>query len=113
RLVTTTCGYCGVGCQFDLNVMDGHVTRVTSNPAAAVNSMSLCVKGRYGHTFIHHPDRLTRPRVRKYLLEHAGHRPSTGRDEWIEVDWETALTITAKRLLEVKRDSGPDSIGIL
>jgi predicted molibdopterin-dependent oxidoreductase YjgC len=66
--VTTTCTYCGVGCQFDLNVKDGHIIGVTSNAEAPVNGMALCVKGRYGYDFIHHPERLTRPKVRKYLL---------------------------------------------
>src|SRR5262245_61468343 len=69
RRVTTTCGYCGVGCQFDLNVKDDRVIRVTSNPAAPVNGMSLCVKGRYGYGFIHHSERLTKPRVREWLLK--------------------------------------------
>ncbi len=63
----TTCTYCGVGCQFDLNVKDNKIIRVTSNPNAPVNGMHLCVKGRYGYDFVHHPDRLTKPLVRKYL----------------------------------------------
>ncbi len=67
--VFTTCTYCGVGCQFDLNVKDGKVVGVTSNPKAGVNQMALCVKGRYGYDFIHHPDRVLKPRVRRYLLE--------------------------------------------
>ena len=67
--VRTTCPYCGVGCNMDLNVSDGRVVRVTSNPDAPVNGMALCVKGRYGYDFVHHPDRLTRPQVRRYLLE--------------------------------------------
>ena len=28
--VRTTCSYCGVGCNFDLNVRDGQIVRVTS-----------------------------------------------------------------------------------
>ena len=67
--MTTTCTYCGVGCQFDLNVKDNKIIRVTSNPNAPVNGMHLCVKGRYGYDFVHHPDRLTKPMVRKYLLD--------------------------------------------
>src|SRR5512136_785530 len=86
--VTTTCTYCGVGCQFDLNVRAGRVIRVTSNPDAPVNGMALCVKGRYGYDFIHHPDRLLKPRVRKYLLEGA-ERPHD-RGEWVEVEWDVA-----------------------
>lgn len=111
KLVQTTCTYCGVGCQFDLNVKDNRVIRVTSNPKAPVNGMHLCVKGRYGYDFIHHPDRLTRPRVRKYLLD--GTPRGHDRGEWVETDWETALKITASKLAETRDTHGPDSIGVL
>ena len=84
KMVTTTCTYCGVGCQFDLNVKDNKIIRVTSNPDAPVNGMHLCVKGRYGYDFVHHPDRLTKPQVRRYLLE-GGRRPTRrqSRGEWV------------------------------
>lgn len=109
--VLTTCTYCGVGCQFDLNVKDGRIIGVTSNPDAPVNGMALCVKGRYGYDFVHHPDRLTKPRVRKYLLE--GQTRPKDRGEWVEVDWETALNITAEKLNHYRDTNGSDSIGIL
>jgi formate dehydrogenase alpha subunit len=113
-LVTTTCSYCGVGCQFDLNVKGARIVRVTSKPSAPVNGMGLCVKGRYGHDYVHHPDRLMRPRVRRYLLQDrlSGPRPSS-RGEWAEVNWETALDIVAGTLQAMKRESGPDAIGVL
>ena len=111
RLVTTTCTYCGVGCQFDLNVKDERIIRVTSNRNAPVNGMHLCVKGRYGYDFIHHPDRLLKPKVRKYILENSP-KPAN-RGDWVEVDWETALGITAQRLASYRDDYGSDSIGIL
>jgi len=65
QVVTTTCPYCGVGCQFDLHIKDNRIIRVASNPNAPVNGLALCVKGRYGYDFVHHPDRLTRPRLRR------------------------------------------------
>ena len=111
RKVTTTCTYCGVGCQFDLNVKDGKVIGVTSNPDAPVNGMHLCVKGRYGFDFIHHSDRLTQPRVRKYLLD--GTPRPQGRGEWVETDWDTALNIVVNKLRTARDTHGPDSIGIL
>ena len=117
RRVTTTCTYCGVGCQLDVNVKDGRVVRVTSNPNAPVNGMALCVKGRYGYDFVHHPDRLTKPRVRQHLLEGKGREKGRAgeeeRGEWVEVEWDTALTIAATRLREARDRFGPDSIGVL
>ncbi len=63
--VRTTCGYCGVGCQLEVTAVDGRVTRVDGAADAAVNHGHLCVKGRYAHGFVHHPDRLRTPLVRR------------------------------------------------
>jgi formate dehydrogenase alpha subunit len=116
RLVTTTCAYCGVGCQFDLNVRHDRVVRVTSNPAAPVNGMSLCVKGRYGFEYLNHPDRLLRPRVRQaHLADDATQvSPQDAKaSPWVDVDWSTALDLVARRLARIRRESGPDAIGLL
>lgn len=112
RKVTTTCTYCGVGCQFDLNVKDGKVIRVTSNPEAPVNGMHLCVKGRFGYDFIHHPSRLTKPQVREYLLT-GEPRQGADRGRWVEVEWDTALNIVANKLSAIRTEHGPNSIGYL
>ena len=61
----TTCGYCGVGCQLDLNVVNGKVAGVTTTTGNPVNGKWLCVKGRFGYEFINHPDRLTTPLMRR------------------------------------------------
>jgi formate dehydrogenase alpha subunit len=113
-VVSTICGYCGVGCGFDLNVKDGRIIRVTANPAAPVNGMQLCVKGRYGYDFVQHPERLTRPRVRRYLLDRAAKSSASeaGR-EWVEVDWGTVVDLVAGKLAAVRRESGPDAVGVL
>lgn len=115
--VTTTCAYCGVGCQLDLNIKDGHVIGVTSNPSAPVNGMALCVKGRYGYDYVHHPDRLTRPRVRRYLLSGDAKPDASQRDtvawEWVDIDWESALDITARKIVQSRDTYGANSVGVL
>jgi formate dehydrogenase major subunit/formate dehydrogenase alpha subunit len=113
RRVTTTCTYCGVGCQFDLLVKDEKVIGTSSNPQAPVNGMHLCVKGRFGYDFIHHRDRLTRPKVRQYLVSGEASGRPTDRGPWVEVDWETALEITARKLGKARDQYGPDSVGVL
>jgi len=113
KKVTTTCTYCGVGCQFDLDVKDNRIIGVSSNPDAPVNGMALCVKGRYGYDFVHHPDRLTRPQVRRYLLEGGAKSHQGSAWDWVETDWDTALDITAGKLRATRDTSGPDSIGVL
>lgn len=111
RTVTTTCPYCGVGCQFNLNIKNNRIILVTSHPDAPVNGMHLCVKGRYGYDFIHHSDRLTRPKVRSYLLD--GKTRDKDRGMWVEVNWESALSITAQIFSNIHQTYGLDSIGIL
>ncbi|MGC8856210.1 MAG: formate dehydrogenase subunit alpha [Anaerolineae bacterium] len=69
RIVTTTCPYCGVGCTLELHVKDDFIYKVTSPFDSPVNHGNLCVKGRFGYDFIYHPKRITKPMVRRYLLE--------------------------------------------
>ena len=59
----TTCTFCGVGCQIDLNVdpETKRIVKVTSDPSYVSNDGNLCVKGRFAFNFVHHPDRLTQP----------------------------------------------------
>jgi predicted molibdopterin-dependent oxidoreductase YjgC len=136
--VRTTCSYCGVGCNFDLNVRNGRVVRVTSAPDAPVNGMSLCVKGRYGYDYVHHPDRLTRPLVRAKWLSNVAEQVETGQwsvssaaekrtqleiqnrkskienpDTFIETDWNTALDLVAGRFATVKQEHGSDAFAVL
>jgi formate dehydrogenase alpha subunit len=112
HVVTTTCNYCAVGCQLDLYVRNGRIIRVNTRPTAPVNRLQLCVKGRYGFDFVHHADRLRRPRVRRYLLENQS-LPAAARDDWIPVDWETALDLVANKFAQFKAESGPDALAIV
>ena len=95
--VRTTCPFCGVGCNFDLNVKDGKVIGVTPNKEAPVNGTELCVKGRFHTDLIHSPDRLTKP-----LIKVDG--------EFQETTWDIALDTVAKKFMEIKEETGPDSI---
>lgn len=97
RKVSTVCGYCGVGCSFELNVVDNRVVRVSTNDFAGTNRGTLCVKGRFGYTYVNSPERLTTPLVRK-------------NGELIEASWDEALEYVAVRLKEIKDRYGSDSI---
>jgi predicted molibdopterin-dependent oxidoreductase YjgC len=95
--VQTTCPYCGVGCQLELNVADGRVWDVTTNDEVGVDHGSLCVKGRFGFDFIHHPDRLTQPLIRQ-------------NGQFKETTWDDAWNLAARRLKEIRSSHGADSI---
>ena len=113
--VTTTCPYCGVGCNFDLNVRDGKVVKVTSNWTSPVNKGVLCVKGRFGWQFLDSPDRLTKPLMKSSLWKkRKGTEGTPSRYEgFVEADWETALDAVADGLLAAKSAAGPDAVGVL
>ncbi len=64
KSVDTLCPYCGVGCQTKVHVKDNKILYVDGRDGPA-NNNRLCVKGRFGFDYIHHPDRLTKPLIRR------------------------------------------------
>ena len=100
KRVRTTCSYCGVGCQIYLHTKDNRVVKVTGVEDVGPNYGSLCVKGRFGYDFVNDPGRLKTP-----LIKENG--------KFREATWDEALDLVAKRLSLIKKESGPDSIGIL
>lgn len=99
KKVRSTCPYCGTGCSFELNVKDNKVVGVTSCNGD-VNGRALCVKGRFGYGFIHHPDRLKQPLVKK-----------DGR--FVEATWEEAIGLVAEKLSGIKAQHGSDALAVL
>jgi predicted molibdopterin-dependent oxidoreductase YjgC len=99
----TTCTFCGVGCQIDLNVdpKTKRIVKVTSEPSYVPNEGNLCVKGRFAFNFVHHPDRLTEPLVR---AEDGKLQPT---------DWDTALRTAAEGLRGAMKEHGTQSVGVL
>lgn len=96
--VRTTCTYCGVGCQLDLNINKGKIVKVTGNrDYGPPNQGSLCIKGRFAMDFVQNPDRLQRPLIRK-------------NGELIEATWEEAYDLIARNFSAIKKKHGPDSI---
>ncbi|KAB2832823.1 MAG: 4Fe-4S dicluster domain-containing protein, partial [Candidatus Brocadia sp.] len=61
----TICPYCSVGCTVVVNTKTDDVRRIVSNDRLGINEGNLCVKGRFGHEFIHSPERLKTPLIRK------------------------------------------------
>ena len=98
-VVRSVCPYCGVGCQIDLHVRDGRVFRVSAPFNSPPNFGKLCVKGRFGHEYLWHPDRLTTPLIRR----NGALEPAT---------WDEALDLVAN-LAAIKAESGPDAIALL
>src|SRR5918999_1697833 len=64
KSVDTLCPYCGVGCRTKVHAKDNRILYVDGRDGPA-NDNRLCVKGRFGFDYIHHPDRLTKPLIRR------------------------------------------------
>ncbi len=97
RFVRSTCPYCGAGCQIVLKIKGNTLMEVSADPNQAPNYGALCVKGRFGHNFVQHRDRLTTPLIRRG-------------GQLVEASWEEALNEVAKRFFDLKAMYGPDSI---
>lgn len=112
RTIHTTCPYCGVGCQIDLHIKDDLILRVDGRYDNHVNRGNLCVKGRFGLDFVHAPDRLTRPLIRR-----AGKggklQAESNLSSFTPVSWARALNAVAGRLDQIREQYGPDAIAVL
>jgi formate dehydrogenase alpha subunit len=112
RVVSTTCPYCGVGCNLELHIKDDYIYRVTSPFGAVVNRGNLCVKGRFGYDFIYNKDRVTTPLIRKTKQLPGARTQAFDRDQWHEVSWDEALDYTADRMVEIFRRDGAGAMAV-
>lgn len=92
RTVTTTCPYCGVGCQLGLEIKDEKIIRVVPDPKGPANRGQACVKGKFGLDFVNSPERLTTPLIRK-------------EGKFVEASWDEALNLIANKLANYKGDT--------
>ncbi|MFH0227055.1 formate dehydrogenase subunit alpha [Vibrio furnissii] len=98
--VTTVCTYCGVGCNVVMYVDEqaNRVRYVQGDTRSPVNQGMLCVKGRFGFDFIHSPQRLTQPFIRR----HGELQPAS---------WDEAIALVAKRFRHIQQTHGSDALG--
>ncbi len=84
REVKTVCAYCGVGCNIYLGVRGNKIVSARGDRESIVNKGRLCVKGRFGYSFVDHEERLTSPLIK-----------SNG--SFKEISWDEALDIIADK----------------
>ena len=96
--VPTICPYCSVGCTIILNTKLESVRRVTSDDYLGINEGNLCIKGRFGHEFIHSPERIKTPLIRK-------------NGELSPTSWDEAIEYVAKRFQQIINEHGGTAIG--
>ncbi len=106
----TVCTYCGVGCE--LGFKNGKVFPVSSG---VVSKGKLCIKGRFGHEFVNHPERIRGALVRGELLREFGLDENSyeRRGDFFIVPYSLAYKIVAKKLSEITSDYGPRSFAAI
>ena len=106
----SVCPFCGVGCKVSLKVKDNKVKYVEGINGPA-NEGRLCVKGRFGFDYIHHPHRLTKPLIRREDAPAKGLNVDPGNldTHFREASWEEAMDLAAGGLIKL-RDEDPKSV---
>jgi formate dehydrogenase major subunit len=131
QAVESVCPYCGVGCALTYHVKDNRILWAEGRDSPG-NHGRLCVKGRYGWDYTFHPQRLTRPLVRRPEFYPKGplspevreamaegrpnHPPAAVFDlqavlpAFREASWDEALDLIASRLRAIKERHGAGAL---
>jgi formate dehydrogenase major subunit len=112
RTVDSLCPFCGVGCQVSYQVKDEKVIYAEGRDGPA-NRNRLCVKGRFGFDYIHHPHRLTVPLVRLPNTPKSATDQVDPANPWThfrEASWEEALDLAAGGLKRIRDEKGPKAL---
>ncbi|MEM1504928.1 formate dehydrogenase subunit alpha [Domibacillus sp. 8LH] len=96
----TVCTFCGVGCSFEVWTKGRKILKVQPTSKAPVNTISTCVKGKFGWDFVNSEERITTPLIRQG-------------DEFVEATWEEALNLVASKLGSIKDQYGSDALGFI
>jgi NADH-quinone oxidoreductase subunit G len=101
RHTPSVCPHCSVGCNIEIdNRLGREVVRFMSRTNDEVDDGWLCDKGRYGYGFIHNPQRLQTPLIRKNgKLE-----PAT---------WDEAFEFLVNKTRAIRTTHGLNSIGAI
>jgi anaerobic selenocysteine-containing dehydrogenase len=103
RIAPSACPHdCPSTCALEIEVLDEHtIGRVHGAKDNGYTAGVICAKvARYAER-VHHPDRLTRPLIRK---------GEKGSGAFEPISWETALDLVAEKFLEAERRYGPAAV---
>ena len=114
--IDSVCTYCGVGCDITAVVDSNKIEKIYAQKDGVVSQGKLCIKGKYGYDFVDASDRLRQPLIAKRFLERNEDLYSEFRESFREydsnfyvTDFETATTIAARKLQEIKQKYGRHS----
>ncbi|HXU41624.1 MAG TPA: formate dehydrogenase subunit alpha [Burkholderiales bacterium] len=104
KRVDSVCPFCGVGCLLTYHVKKNVIQFVTGKDGPS-NHNRLCVKGRYGFDYAAHPQRLTKPLIRKPGFPKTAKftvDPANFSAVFREASWEEALELAASGLKKIR-----------
>jgi len=97
----TLCALCDCRCGIDAYVKDDELLKVEGSENNPVNKGKLCARGQSSRPWIYSPERIKTPLLR------TGER---GSGEFTPISWDEALDRIASRLLQIREESGPESV---
>jgi anaerobic selenocysteine-containing dehydrogenase len=100
KWLSTTCGYCSVGCGMLVGVRDGKAVAVRGNPDHPVNAGKLCPKGLSEHHILSAPGRAKQPLLRK-------------NGKLVPVSWDEALDTMVERFTSLQAQHGKQALGVV
>ncbi len=112
KKVDSVCPFCGVGCLLTYNVRDNQIVSVDGRDGPA-NHNRLCVKGRFGFDYASHPQRLTKPLIRRagaVKSANAVPNPADYSEVFREATWDEALAFSGGALSALRDTHGPKSL---
>lgn len=110
--INSLCPYCGVGCQMTYQVSHGRIVGIEGRDGPG-NMNRLCVKGRFGMDYIRHPNRLTKPLIRRKDVPKTAtpdFNPADFSTIFREATWEEALDLAAKGLKNIRDEHGDKAL---
>ena len=108
KKVDSVCPYCGVGCLLTYHVKDNKILHIKGRNGPA-NKGRLCVKGRFGFDYIHHPERLTKPLIRRDDVPKSAELdfdPANPLAIFRQASWDEALDFAANGLKKIIEKQG-------
>lgn len=118
--IDSVCTYCGVGCDIVASIKDNEIVKISARADGVVSQGRLCVKGKYGYDFVSSSKRLKEPLVKKSFLDKNPHLKQLIEhdltqvdDTWYKTSLDSATSIAAKKLLEIKQNFGAKSIATI
>ena len=114
--IESVCTYCGVGCDIVGIVENNEIQKIIAHKDGVVSQGKLCIKGKSGYGFVNSPNRINTPLVKKSFLEKneqifkvVKNSLAEHDEKYYSCDLDTATTIAAMKLKEIKTKYGGDS----